>query len=180
MFLTLVFFHNHSDSAPSSSPSGTALKKSAASRLQRYVHTQNPAPSGPPLLAEKQIDLPPSSPATEQDSEQTRHAGKMSVQKPPRVSTSSKPSHNPKSGKVQFTPLEQQYMSIKASYPDAILFVECGFKYRFFGEDSEIASKVLKIGSFPDHNFVTGSIPAYRLNIHLRRYYYDKWTSLKS
>lgn len=75
-----------------------------------------------------------------------------------------------KGGKsVQYTPLELQYLSIKAAHPDAILFVECGYKYRFFGEDAEVASRVLKIGCFHAHNFNTGSIPVYRLNIHLRR-----------
>ena len=72
-------------------------------------------------------------------------------------------------GSKQYTPLEQQVVAIKAQHPDAILFVECGYKYRFFGEDAEIASKVLRIGCFPDHNFMTGSIPTHRLHIHLRR-----------
>ena len=70
----------------------------------------------------------------------------------------------------QYTPLEQQYISIKAQYPDAVLFVECGYKYRFFGEDAEVASKTLNIGCFEDHNFQTASIPVHRLHIHLRRY----------
>ena len=68
-----------------------------------------------------------------------------------------------------YTPLEQQFIAIKAEYPDALLFVECGYKYRFFGEDAEIASKVLNIGCFPDHNFMVASIPVHRLNVHLRR-----------
>ena len=69
----------------------------------------------------------------------------------------------------QYTPLEQQFIAIKVQYPDALLFVECGYKYRFFGEDAEIASKVLNIGCFSDHNFVVASIPVHRLNVHLRR-----------
>ena len=70
---------------------------------------------------------------------------------------------------VQYTPMEQQFLSIKAKYPDAILCIECGYKYRFFGEDAETASKVLNIGCFPGFNFNTGSIPVHRLNIHIRR-----------
>ena len=70
----------------------------------------------------------------------------------------------------KYTPLEQQFIDIKAEFPDAVLFVKCGYKYRFFGEDAEIASKELKIGCFPDHNFVTASIPVHRLHVHLRRY----------
>ena len=42
-------------------------------------------------------------------------------------------------GKVKYTPLEQQFMAIKEKYQDAILFVECGYKYRFFGEDAEVS-----------------------------------------
>ena len=68
-----------------------------------------------------------------------------------------------------YTPMEQQYLSIKANYPDAVLFIECGYKYRFFGEDAQIASRVLNIGCNLDHNFYTGSIPVHRLNIHIRR-----------
>ena len=73
---------------------------------------------------------------------------------------------------VQYTPMEQQYLAIKAKHPDAVLFMECGYKYRFFGEDAEIASKVLNIGCFPDHNFKSGSIPVHRLNVHIRRLAY--------
>lgn len=72
-------------------------------------------------------------------------------------------------GKVKYTPLEQQYMSIKALYPDAVLFMECGYRYRFFGKGAEVASKVLKIASYLDHSFMTASIPIHRLNVHLRR-----------
>ena len=41
-------------------------------------------------------------------------------------------------GKVKYTPLEQQVVDIKAQNPDTVLFVECGYKYRFFGEDAEV------------------------------------------
>ena len=68
-----------------------------------------------------------------------------------------------------YTPMEQQYLSIKAKHPDAVLFIECGYKYRFFGEDAQIASRVLNICCNLDHNFYTGSIPVHRLNIHIRR-----------
>ena len=76
----------------------------------------------------------------------------------------------PRAKDKQYTPLEQQFMAIKAEYADCVLFVECGYKYRFFGEDAKTASKVLNIGCFPDHNFFTASIPVHRLHIHLRRW----------
>jgi DNA mismatch repair protein MSH3 len=71
--------------------------------------------------------------------------------------------------KVKYTPLEQQVVTLKEKYPDAILFVECGYKYRFFGEDAEIAAKELDIFCHPDHNFMTASIPTHRLFVHVRR-----------
>ena len=40
--------------------------------------------------------------------------------------------------KIKYTPLEQQVLDVRGQYPDALLFVECGYKYRFFGEDAEV------------------------------------------
>ncbi|TSM85999.1 DNA mismatch repair protein Msh3 [Bagarius yarrelli] len=71
--------------------------------------------------------------------------------------------------KSVYTPLEQQYMEIKEQYKDTILCVECGYKYRFFGEDAEIAAKELNIFCHLDHNFMTASIPTHRLFVHVRR-----------
>ena len=82
----------------------------------------------------------------------------------PRLSSS----HTDVSSK-QYTALEQQFLMIKSLYLDAVLFIECGYKYRFFGKDAEIASTVLNIGCFPGHNFMTCSIPTHRLYVHLRR-----------
>ncbi|KAM9330959.1 DNA mismatch repair protein Msh3, partial [Gastrophryne carolinensis] len=71
--------------------------------------------------------------------------------------------------KTTYTPLEEQYMEIKKQYQDAVLCVECGYKYRFFGEDAEIAARELNIYCHLDHNFTTASIPAHRLFVHVRR-----------
>uniref|UniRef100_A0A8B9H1I2 DNA mismatch repair protein MSH3 n=1 Tax=Astyanax mexicanus TaxID=7994 RepID=A0A8B9H1I2_ASTMX len=68
-----------------------------------------------------------------------------------------------------YTPLEQQYMEIKEQYKDTLLCVECGYKYRFFGVDAEIAAKELNIFCHLDHNFMTASIPTHRLFVHVRR-----------
>ncbi|XP_077673254.1 DNA mismatch repair protein Msh3 isoform X3 [Eretmochelys imbricata] len=68
-----------------------------------------------------------------------------------------------------YTPLELQFMEMKEQYKDAILCVECGYKYRFFGEDAEIAAKELNIYCHQDHNFMTASIPTHRLFVHVRR-----------
>ncbi|XP_067425319.1 DNA mismatch repair protein Msh3 [Emydura macquarii macquarii] len=68
-----------------------------------------------------------------------------------------------------YTPLELQVIEMKEQYKDAILCVECGYKYRFFGEDAEIAARELNIYCHQDHNFMTASIPTHRLFVHVRR-----------
>lgn len=72
-------------------------------------------------------------------------------------------------GGSKFTPLEEQYKAVKEQHPDTLLFVECGYKYRFFGEDAEIASKVLRIYCHMDRNFLTASVPTHRLPYHVER-----------
>lgn len=59
------------------------------------------------------------------------------------------------------TPLERQVIEFKAKYPNLILFVECGYRYRFFGHDAEIASKVLGIYCHQDRMFLTASVPTF-------------------
>ena len=48
-----------------------------------------------------------------------------------------------KSGKL--TPMEKQVVDIKRKYPDTLMVVEVGYKYRFFGEDARVAAKELSI-----------------------------------
>ncbi|KAM5300159.1 DNA mismatch repair protein Msh3 [Ctenodactylus gundi] len=71
--------------------------------------------------------------------------------------------------KSVYTPLELQYLDVKRQHGDAVLCVECGYKYRFFGEDAEIAARELNICCHLDHNFMTASIPTHRLFVHVRR-----------
>uniref|UniRef100_A0A8C8RNX1 DNA mismatch repair protein MSH3 n=1 Tax=Pelusios castaneus TaxID=367368 RepID=A0A8C8RNX1_9SAUR len=68
-----------------------------------------------------------------------------------------------------YTPLELQVIEMKEQYKDVILCVECGYKYRFFGKDAEIAARELNIYCHLDHNFMTASIPTHRLFVHVRR-----------
>lgn len=49
--------------------------------------------------------------------------------------------------KSTYTPLELQYLEVKSKYSDVILFVECGYRYRFFGEDAEVILQELKTAS---------------------------------
>lgn len=88
---------------------------------------------------------------------------------PPEHSSASSSARKPPSENPKYTPLEQQVVELKARYPDVLLMVEVGYRYRFFGEDAETAAKVLGIISHVDHNFLTASIPTFRLNFHLRR-----------
>ena len=73
----------------------------------------------------------------------------------------------PRSAKL--TPFETQVVEIKNKHPDKVLLVECGYKYKFLGRDAEIAAKVLNIFHHIDHNFLTASIPTFRLQVHTRR-----------
>ncbi|KAF9349246.1 Mismatch repair protein msh3 [Mortierella sp. AD094] len=82
---------------------------------------------------------------------------------------SNRPVSSQKVVKSTLTPLEKQFVEIKDQYPDAILCIEVGYKFRFFGEDAEIASRELCIAHFMDHNFYTASIPIHRLDVHVRR-----------
>uniref|UniRef100_A0A8C6VDW5 DNA mismatch repair protein MSH3 n=1 Tax=Naja naja TaxID=35670 RepID=A0A8C6VDW5_NAJNA len=71
--------------------------------------------------------------------------------------------------KIVYTPLELQFLELKKQYKDAILCIECGYKYRFFGDDAEIAAKELNICCNKNHNFMTASIPTHRLFVHVHR-----------
>ncbi|XP_053405229.1 DNA mismatch repair protein Msh3-like isoform X2 [Mercenaria mercenaria] len=108
----------------------------------------------------------------EQDVEKTetlvKKKSKFSAVK---IDKGKKPSRSKSSGSltVKYTPLEQQYVEFRDKYRDAVLFIECGYKYRFFGKDAEIAAKVLKIYAHHDHNFLTASIPVHRLFVHVSR-----------
>ncbi|XP_071339367.1 DNA mismatch repair protein Msh3 isoform X2 [Trachinotus anak] len=88
------------------------------------------------------------------------------VANPSPLSDAGAPSRRSKS---VYTPLEQQVIQLKQKYKDALLAVECGYKYRFFGDDAEIAAKELNIVCHLDHNFMTCSIPTHRLFVHVRR-----------
>lgn len=69
----------------------------------------------------------------------------------------------------KLTPMEEQVVAIKNKNPDIVLLVECGYKFKFFGRDAEIASRVLNIFHHMDHNFYVASIPVQRVDVHSRR-----------
>ena len=47
--------------------------------------------------------------------------------------------------------------------------LQVGYKFRFFGEDAEIAARECNIFCYPDRNFMTASIPVPRLHVYVRR-----------
>lgn len=70
---------------------------------------------------------------------------------------------------TKYTPLETQVVKLRKRHPDMLLVIECGYKYRLFDCDATIASKVLRVASFFDHNFLTAGFPTHRLSYHVRR-----------
>ena len=77
-------------------------------------------------------------------SKSTRPEDSPHTHKPPLIYSTSKDTRGDtteiiKTKPDKYTPLEEQFIRIKSQYPDAILFVECGYKYRFFGSDAEVS-----------------------------------------
>ena len=70
---------------------------------------------------------------------------------------------------LKYTPLEEQWLTVKRQNPDVVLFVECGYRYKFFGPDAITASKVLGIMCLTDKHFYTASVPVQRLSVHMER-----------
>ncbi|GAO47047.1 hypothetical protein G7K_1260-t1 [Saitoella complicata NRRL Y-17804] len=70
---------------------------------------------------------------------------------------------------AKLTPLERQFLALKTTHPTTLLAIQVGYKYRFFHTDALLASQHLHIASFPDHNFITASIPVHRINIHVKK-----------
>ncbi|KAK7014986.1 DNA mismatch repair protein MSH3 [Favolaschia claudopus] len=68
-----------------------------------------------------------------------------------------------------YTPLENQVRQLKKENPGAVLMIEVGYKYKFFGDDAKVAAKELGMVCFQDRNFLVASIPAHRREIHLKK-----------
>lgn len=84
--------------------------------------------------------------------------------------------------KKKLTPMEEQFLKIKRQHQDALLVVEVGYKFRFFGEDARVAARELSIVCIPgkmrfdEHpseahidRFASASIPTHRLHVHVKR-----------
>jgi DNA mismatch repair protein MutS len=72
---------------------------------------------------------------------------------------------------VKATPMVQQYLSIKAQYPDAILFFRMGDFYEMFFEDAKIASRILEIALTSRNKKDQDSIPMCGVPFHAAKAY---------
>jgi DNA mismatch repair protein MutS len=74
------------------------------------------------------------------------------------------------------TPLMQQYLSIKADYPDAILFFRVGDFYEMFFEDAEAAARALDLTLTSRHKESDEPIPMAGVPHHAARSYIARLT----
>ncbi|XP_049959140.1 DNA mismatch repair protein Msh3-like isoform X2 [Schistocerca serialis cubense] len=72
-----------------------------------------------------------------------------------------------KSKKNGLTALEKQVLGLKQQHPGMILMIQNGYKYHFYEEDAEIASKLLEIATFRLHNFLQACVPVARLKYYV-------------
>jgi len=72
---------------------------------------------------------------------------------------------------VKATPMVQQYLSIKAQYPDAILFFRMGDFYEMFFEDAKIASRILEIALTSRNKKDQDPIPMCGIPFHAAKAY---------
>lgn len=100
----------------------------------------------------------------------------------PKSSAKGKKGVAAKKSRGKLTPLLKQFLEIKHEHMDAILVVEVGYKFKFFGEDARTAAKELGIVCIPgkfrydEHiseahleNFASASFPVHRLHVHVKR-----------
>ena len=87
-----------------------------------------------------------------------------------------------KKGANKLTPMEKQFLDIKRENMDAVLIMEVGYKFKFFGEDARTAARELSIVCIPgkmrydEHiseahldRFASASVPVHRLHVHVKR-----------
>ncbi|KAL6651764.1 hypothetical protein ACP70R_010689 [Stipagrostis hirtigluma subsp. patula] len=151
-------------SAPASTPTPTA-KPSAAHPPVSTVASFSPAKRA------RALSLSPKPPAAKRPnpSPPSRDAVRRRLLEPLHNAPPPPRPLNPSAGGKGYTPLEQQVVDLKARHPDVLLMVEVGYRFRFFGEDAAVAAAVLGIVAYPDHSFLTASVPTFRLGFHVRR-----------
>ncbi|KAI0086630.1 muts domain V-domain-containing protein [Irpex rosettiformis] len=68
-----------------------------------------------------------------------------------------------------YTPLELQVRELKNDNPGTFLMFEIGYKIVFYGDDAQIAARLLGIACFRKRNFMTAMIPIHRREVHLKK-----------
>lgn len=144
------------------------------SRLANFEHKLNKSSESPNELAVDKRKISKVNENVNGDPEpaikkpRTSQSISRSKAKPQSVGSNSK----------KLTPLEKQFVEMKQSNLDKILAIQVGYKFKFFGEDAVIASKILSIMLIPGNikldeyqhdRFAYCSIPDNRLHIHLKR-----------
>ncbi|KAG0168324.1 Mismatch repair protein msh3 [Apophysomyces sp. BC1015] len=125
-----------------------------------------------PQYKRRRVDIKESSNGTEEKESQATRVLPTSLTKTyanQDKETSSSDRSRSEPPRKQWSPLELQVLELKEKYPGVLLVIEVGYKFRFFGEDAKIASRVLHIAHFIDRNFYVASVPFHRLSIHVRR-----------
>ncbi|MBO7431487.1 MAG: DNA mismatch repair protein MutS [Elusimicrobia bacterium] len=69
----------------------------------------------------------------------------------------------------QVTPLMQQYLNIKANYPDVILFFRLGDFYEMFGDDAIKAHKILEVILTKRQTTPMCGVPYHSVNNYIRK-----------
>ena len=69
----------------------------------------------------------------------------------------------------QVTPLMQQYLNIKAQYPDVILFFRLGDFYEMFGDDAIKAHKILEVILTKRQSTPMCGVPYHSVNNYIRK-----------
>lgn len=119
---------------------------------------------------------------TNEDQAELDEAEDMEDAMPAKTSTKGKKGVAAKKGGNKLTPMDKQFLTIKRDHLDAILVVEVGYKFKFFGEDARTAAKELGIMCIPgkyrydEHEseahldrFASASFPVHRLHVHVKR-----------
>jgi DNA mismatch repair protein MSH3 len=75
----------------------------------------------------------------EDDDEEEMPASKTLRGKYTAAVAKTRPAKSAVSSTVKLTPLERQYVEIKKKYPNTLLLIEVGYKFRFFGEDARVS-----------------------------------------
>ncbi|KAJ3050193.1 Mismatch repair protein msh3, partial [Rhizophlyctis rosea] len=153
-------FNRHPSSPSKRTPSAPLTQTKEQTRLRQSYIAKFAISNN---STQDSADSPSTPPDTEEYEDPSSHGTKRKrATSPPTKRASAKK-------KSPYTPLEQQFLEIKAQNQDCLLLVEVGYKFRFFGDDAKIAAKELNIVAYMDHAMYTAGIPTHRLHVHVKK-----------